>query len=106
VQHGKNERWRCADQDAAEHLLRCCALSPRCGCIVPGKLVKRKASISPSILHGFIKAARRHCQRGKIIVTLIPCGSVSLLDSLRFRMPGLQESVVVKPMAEIGRPFA
>lgn len=39
-------------------------------------------------------------------MTLIPCGSVSLLDSLRFRTLGLQETVVVKPIAEIGRPFA
>lgn len=38
-------------------------------------------------------------------MTLIPCGSVSLLDDPRFRYSGLQESVVVKPIAEIGRPF-
>ena len=39
-------------------------------------------------------------------MTLIPCGLVSLLDGLRFRTRSLQEAAVVKPMAEIGRPFA
>lgn len=81
------------------------ALSPRCAYIVLAKLIKRAALISPSILHEFIRAARCHRQRAKVIVILIPFGSVGLLDGLRFRVPGLLESVVVKPMAEIRRPF-
>lgn len=66
----------------------------------------RKALISPSILHGCISAARRHRQRAKVIVTLILCGMVSLLESLGFRTSGPQEFVIVKPVAEIGPPFA
>jgi len=46
----------------------------------------------PSILHGFIRAARRDCQRGKVIVILILCGSVSLLDSLSARRPAHKNS--------------
>lgn len=39
-------------------------------------------------------------------MTLIPCGSVGLLESLHFRIPACKESVVVKSIAEISRPFA
>ena len=44
-------------------------------------------------------AARHYFRQAKVIAALIPSGLVSLLDSLRFRTRGLQESVVVKPMA-------
>ncbi|MEW6394962.1 MAG: hypothetical protein AB1582_10455 [Pseudomonadota bacterium] len=105
ARYGQNT-GRCDSQDVADHQLRRCALSPRCGCVAPAKLVQAQGSDFAVHFACFIRAACRHRQRAKVFVTVLPCGLVSLLDSLRFRTSGPQEFVIVMPMAEIGRPFA